>query len=90
MVEDIAGKDPGAIMIIMSDHGFKNYSNRQLYEPLNFDNICAIRYPGKTLLPFPGIILSITVNLFPIVPCVEFLITSNWGTCSESSIVMRY
>ncbi|MBK7557106.1 MAG: hypothetical protein IPI54_01765 [Chitinophagaceae bacterium] len=47
LVDEIAGKDPGAIMIIMSDHGFRYYKNTSAFEPLNFDNICAVRLPEK-------------------------------------------
>lgn len=55
--------DPNSVIIIMSDHGFKNYSNKQLYEPYNFDNICAIRFKAKALLPFRD--KWSMVNLFP-------------------------
>lgn len=86
LVEDISRNDPNAIVIIMSDHGFKNYSNRQLYEPLNFDNICAIRYPGKPLLPFRE--KWSMVNLFPYV--FNSFYNQQLPYLADSSIVLRY
>lgn len=63
LTDSIIRNDPQALVIIMSDHGFKKYSNKQLYEAYNFDNICAIRFKGKALLPFRE--KWSMVNLFP-------------------------
>jgi hypothetical protein len=47
LVDSITVKDTGAIVIIMSDHGFRSYKNTSAYEPFNFDNICFVRFPDK-------------------------------------------
>jgi Sulfatase len=48
LVDTITAKDPGAIVVVMSDHGFRYYKNIVPFEPFNFNNICAMRIPGKT------------------------------------------
>ncbi|MBK9532503.1 MAG: hypothetical protein IPO42_12130 [Chitinophagaceae bacterium] len=70
----------------MSDHGFRYYKNRQHFEPLNFDNICAIRYPGKPLLPFRE--KWSMVNLFPYV--FNSFYNQQLPYLADSSIVLRY
>lgn len=45
LVKNISTKDPNAIIIIMSDHGFYDYDNPGDYDPYNFDNICFVRFP---------------------------------------------
>jgi hypothetical protein len=47
LVEHITSKDPGAIVVVMSDHGFRYYKNTKPVEPFNFNNICAVRFPNK-------------------------------------------
>jgi hypothetical protein len=47
MVNAICTKDPTAIVIVMSDHGFRHYSDINQANPLYFDNICAVRFPNK-------------------------------------------
>lgn len=62
LVDTITTKDPGAIVIVMSDHGFRYYKNVIPFEPFNFDNICAMRLPGK---PFKSYSEKwSTVNIF--------------------------
>ena len=51
IVESLCANDPGSIIIVMSDHGYRNYHNSKLIEPLHFDNICAVRFPDKNYLP---------------------------------------
>lgn len=46
LVTNMVAADPGAIIIIMSDHGFYDYNNPGDYDPYNFDNICFVRSPG--------------------------------------------
>ena len=58
----IAANDSSAIIIIMSDHGFRDYNSTKDYEPYNFDNFCAIRYTGSKL-PASATEMS-NVNLF--------------------------
>jgi hypothetical protein len=51
-INQIIKHDSAAIIICMSDHGFKEY-NRQEDEiiPEVFDNICAVRFPDLNYLP---------------------------------------
>lgn len=49
LVKELVDNDPGAIVIIMSDHGFYDYNNPGDYDPYNFDNICLVRQPGKVV-----------------------------------------
>ena len=46
LVKELNSNDPGAIVIIMSDHGFYDYDNPGDYDPYNFDNICFLRFPA--------------------------------------------
>ncbi|WP_018626740.1 sulfatase-like hydrolase/transferase [Niabella aurantiaca] len=53
--------NPSAIVVIMSDHGFRELKNDKNTPPLAFDNLCAIRLPnGNREIPFP----RSGVNLF--------------------------
>jgi len=47
LIKNIGDKDPNAIVIIMSDHGFYDYDNPGDYDPYNFDNICFVKLPGS-------------------------------------------
>jgi hypothetical protein len=51
LTDEIVLKDPGAITIVMSDHGFRK-EYKEKYYAAAFDNICAVRLPGNNLLPF--------------------------------------
>ena len=52
LVNTIVNKDSGAIVIVMSDHGFYNYQSLGDDDPLNYDNFCLVRFPGKNYLPY--------------------------------------
>ncbi len=60
LITDMVTADPQAIIILMSDHGFRNYNNRQRYQSFQFDNFCAVRIPGTVPQPFD----RSNVNLF--------------------------
>jgi len=62
MVDAITKADPGAIILVMSDHGYRDYDIGDKIEPLHFNNICAIRFPFGNYAVQPP--LS-NVNLFP-------------------------
>ena len=47
VVDAICKNDSKSIVIVMSDHGYRGYKSTQLIEPHQFDNICAVRIPGK-------------------------------------------
>ena len=46
VVKHISIKDPQAIVILMSDHGFYDYIGSGGYEPYNYDNICFVKDPA--------------------------------------------
>lgn len=46
LVKNIVAADPGAIIIIMSDHGFYDYNSPGDYDAYNFDNICMAKLPA--------------------------------------------
>ena len=46
LVKNITAKDPAAIVIVMSDHGFYDYKSPGDYDPYNYDNICMIKLPA--------------------------------------------
>ena len=51
LVQVICNNDPNAIVIVMSDHGYRGYNHGLVFNPLYFDNICAVRFPDKNYLP---------------------------------------
>jgi hypothetical protein len=59
IVSKISAADPGAMVIIMSDHGFYDYNSPGDSDPYNYDNICMVKMPaGKTgsdNLPFSNV-----------------------------------
>jgi hypothetical protein len=62
MTDVICKRDSNAIVIVMSDHGYRGYNSTSINQPLQFDNICAVRFPDKNYLPFRG--KWSTVNFF--------------------------
>ena len=68
---DIKTKQPNAIIILLSDHGFREYNNdNYTFQPSHFNNFCAIysptnqsQYQNKTLT---------NVNFFRLLLNVEF------------------
>lgn len=51
ILKELTENDPGAIIVLMSDHGFHTFNNAQHATPNNYDNICAVRFPDKHYLP---------------------------------------
>ncbi|GAB2815709.1 sulfatase-like hydrolase/transferase [Ferruginibacter profundus] len=51
IIESIGNNDPGAIVIVMSDHGYRDYDIGDRTEPLHFNNICAVHFPDSNYLP---------------------------------------
>ena len=51
IVTALSSNDPNAIVIVMSDHGYRGYRITTNNEPLHFNNICAVRLPDKNHLP---------------------------------------
>ena len=52
LVKNIVTNDPQAIVVVMSDHGFYNYTSPGDDDPYNYDNFCFARFPGKNYLPY--------------------------------------
>lgn len=71
LVSHIVASDPGAIILVMSDHGFYDYLNPAGVDPLNFDNICFMRVPpsANSMVPLP----RSNVNVF------RYLFNSTYG-----------
>ena len=46
MISNIRQKKPGAIIIFMSDHGFREYLEDNSVQPCHFNNICNIFFPN--------------------------------------------
>ncbi|MBK8608824.1 MAG: sulfatase-like hydrolase/transferase [Chitinophagaceae bacterium] len=46
LLDTIIAKDPGAVIVVMSDHGFYDYENPGDNDPYNYDNICFLRSPA--------------------------------------------
>jgi len=63
IVNSICSNDTSAIVIVMSDHGFRSYNNGGVYSPLYFNNICAVRFPDSNYLPVKEAWSN--VNIFP-------------------------
>ena len=62
LVTAIRQKKPGAIVIVMSDHGFREYLDDNSVQASHFDNICAVHFPGKTDKQAPDTLTN--VNFF--------------------------
>lgn len=85
MADRIISNDPGAIVILMSDHGFRNYLV-DYTDPLDYDNIAFVRLPaGKA--PFYKEKWS-NINLFP------YLLNHVYGQrmpyLPDSTVFLRY
>lgn len=51
LVDTIINNDPKAVVVVMSDHGYRNY-NTSGPEPYQFNNICFLRLPDKNYAPY--------------------------------------
>ncbi len=51
MIDQIVQRDPNAIVISASDHGYHPFEAGRPDHPFNFNNICAVRLPDKNYLP---------------------------------------
>lgn len=62
LIGDIVQKDPSAIVVVMSDHGYRDYEKSREFNATAFDNICAVKFPDKNYLPYNDSLNS--VNFF--------------------------
>lgn len=86
LVNTITEKDPGAIVVVMSDHGFRSYFGKQLYEPFNYNNICAVRFPDKNYMDYKE--KWSCVNFFRYLFNCEY--GQNLPYLADTSIVLRH
>ncbi len=71
IVDKITSKDPLAVIIIMSDHGYRSFKGNNKNEQLNFDNICFVRglmFKDSTEIP-----IFSNVNIF------RYVFNKNFG-----------
>ncbi|MBK7434596.1 MAG: sulfatase-like hydrolase/transferase [Chitinophagaceae bacterium] len=86
LVKGLVANDPGAIIVVMSDHGYRTFRNKDPYEPFNYNNICAVRFPDNQFPDFRE--KWSAVNFFP------YLFNAQFGQSipyqADSSIVLSY
>ncbi len=62
LVSDIVEQDSSAIIVIMSDHGYRDFEQNREFSLAAFDNICAAKFPDNNFLPYNDSLNS--VNFF--------------------------
>jgi len=86
MVDSIVRHNPGAIILVMGDHGFRSFNSRQPDQPLRFDNLCMARFPNGNYAAMKD--KWSNVNLF------RYLFNSQFGQSmpylADSSFTLRY
>ncbi len=86
LVNKIVQEDSSAIIVVMSDHGFRDYSNNKAFRLSAFDNICAVRFTNNNLPPYTDSLSS--VNFF------RYLFNSEYGQqipyIKDSTIWVNY
>ncbi|MFZ1371987.1 MAG: sulfatase-like hydrolase/transferase [Ferruginibacter sp.] len=86
MLDTIIKHNPEAVIIVMGDHGFRSYKFNKLYQPLRFDNLCAVRFPDNKHKEVKD--KWSTVNLF------RYIFNSAYDQqipyLADSSILLRY
>ena len=63
MINSIREKKPNAIIILMSDHGFRSFNSEAMYQEARFNNICSVYFPNKNYSTVSERITNI--NFFP-------------------------
>lgn len=63
MIDAIKEKKPDAIIIMMSDHGFRSYKSEEIFQEARFNNICSVYFPNSYYGKFMDSITNI--NFFP-------------------------
>jgi hypothetical protein len=86
LMDTIIKHNPEAIIIVMGDHGFRSYKFNKLYQPLRFDNLCAVRFPGNEQKAVKE--KWSTVNLFRYL--FNHAFEQNIPYLADSSILLRY
>lgn len=52
LVDQITSHKPNAIVVVMSDHGYRSYRKADGFEQYQFNNICALRLPSNNYPDF--------------------------------------
>lgn len=86
MVDSIIQNKPGAIVLVMGDHGFRSYRSTSLNQPFRFDNLCMLRMPAGREVHMKD--RWSMVNLFPYIFNAGF--NQNLPYLADSSITLRY
>ena len=86
MVNAIIKNDPSAIVMVMSDHGYRDYNIGDRTEPLHFNNICAVRFPNNNYGVHQKESRS-NVNVFPYLFNCQF--NQKIPYLADSSIFLR-
>ncbi len=63
IIDAIKEKKPDAIIIMMSDHGFRSYKSEEIFQEARFNNICSVYFPDKYYGKFMDSMTNI--NFFP-------------------------
>jgi Sulfatase len=86
LVNKIVQQNPGALIVVMSDHGFRDYNNHKEFYLPAFDNICAVRFPAKNIPPYKDSLSG--VNFF------RYVFNSQYGQqipyLKDSTIWINY
>jgi hypothetical protein len=86
MVDTIISHKPGAVIIVMGDHGFRSYNSSQLYQPFRYDNLCMVRFSESKNMEMRH--RWSNVNLFRYIFNYEF--GQNLPYLADSSVILRY
>ena len=63
IVKSIREKRPAAVIVLLSDHGYRYYNESDDFQAARFNNICAVYFPNKN---YGSIEAPLTnINLFP-------------------------
>lgn len=86
MVDTIINQNPGAIIIVMGDHGFRSFKSKQLYQPFRYDNLCMVRFPDNKHAAMKS--KWSNVNLFRYIFNCGF--AQGMPYLADSSVVLNY
>lgn len=82
LINDIVKADSAAVIVLMSDHGFRSYNSTSLFQPLHFNNICAVRMNAGS----SSSTISSNINLFPFI--LNKVFNQNISFLQDSSIAI--
>ncbi len=86
MLDNITGKNPDAVIIVMGDHGYREYADKRIFQPFRYDNLCAVRFPDNNHISFKDSWSN--VNLFRYLFNCQF--NQHMPYLSDSTVVLHY